>query len=75
MPLPPAHPGHPQHAVDTANAAIRGHLRGIPGGRLVTAGERARYEGLVADYNTAVTRLLALRKTQDEPAAGLVLTA
>lgn len=74
MPSSPS-PADPQRAVDTANAAIRGYLRGIPGGRLTTAGQRAGYERLVAEYNAAVGRLRLAREVRDELAAGLVLTA
>lgn len=64
-----------QRAVDVANAAIRAYLRGIPGGRLSTAVQRAGYETLVAQYNAAVRGLRGVREGEDEPAAGLVLTA
>ena len=75
MPLPPPHPDL-QRAVDVANAAIRAYLRGIPGGTLSTAEERAGYETLVAEYNAAVGRLHGAREAEDEPeAAELVLTA
>ena len=73
--MPTPGPADLQRAVDHANAAIRGYLRGIPGGRLTTAGQRARYEGLVAEYNAAVGRLHRAREGRDEAAAGLVLTA
>lgn len=70
-----SHPATLQRAVDQANAAIRAYMRQVPGGRLRTAEQRARYEGLVAEYNAAVGRLHGAREGEDEPARGLVLTA
>jgi hypothetical protein len=64
-----------QRAVDRANRAIREYMRTVPSGRIVTAEQRAGYEWLVAEYNTTVARLHAAREAEDEPAAGLVLTA
>jgi hypothetical protein len=73
-PTPPT-PEHLQRAVDDANRAIRGFLRQVPGGRLSTPGQRVVYELLVSVYNAAVAELHAAREGEDEPAAGLVLTA
>ena len=75
MPLPQPHPDPLQRAVDLANVAIRAYLRGIPGGRLSTAEQRAGYETLVAQYNGALGELHGVRGGEDEPARGLVLTA
>lgn len=62
-----------QRAVDTANAAIRGFWARV-GDRLPDTVEWVEHDRLTADWNRA-TVMLRAREAEDEPAAGLVLTA
>lgn len=58
-----------QAAVDAANAAIRGFLRGLPGFCPGTVGERAELSGLVDAYMAAVAERDAGREDEDARAA------
>jgi hypothetical protein len=75
MPPSPATAAALQRAVDAANAAIRTIVQGYAGGRLPAPGLRPEYDAAVEVYNAAVTTLHRAREPEDEPAAGLVLTA
>lgn len=62
-----------QRAVDAANEGIRGFWASV-GDRLPDVVEWAEHDRLTADWNRATAALRA-REAEDEPAAGLVLTA
>lgn len=68
MPTSPSDRPALQLAVDRANAAIRDHLRSLPGFRPVTAEQRVVHAGLVDAYMAAVAARDGGREAEEEPA-------